>query len=80
MIVTEYVPVEKMKQFHDILCATGGRYVRDPLELFGTFEVCYEPGDHAAQREAFDRCVTPIKEVRRDQWWRVLLRRVGLGR
>lgn len=64
MIVTEYVPSEKMGQFHEILCATGGRYLRDPLPLW--------------QREAWARCMTPIREVRRDQWWRVALRSCGL--
>lgn len=78
MIVTEYVPSEKMGQFHEILCATGGRYLRDPLPLWQRVEVHYEPGDYIAQREAWARCMTPIREVRRDQWWRVALRRCGL--
>jgi len=40
--------------------------------------VHYEPGDYKAQREAWARCVTPIREARRNQWWRVALRRCGL--
>lgn len=78
MKVAGYVPQEKMGQFHAILCATGGRYLRNPLLLYGGVEVHYEPGDYVAQLEAWTRCVTPIREVRRDQWWRRMLRRCGL--
>ena len=78
MQVTEYIPAEKLGQFHEILCATGGRYLRDPFQLWRRVEVHYEPGDYKSHREAWARCVTPIREVRRDQWWRVALRRCGL--
>lgn len=78
MIITEYIPDEKMQQFHEILCATGGRYLRKPFPLFKRVEVHYAPGDYKAQCEAWKRCVTPIIEVRKDQWWRVALRRCGL--
>lgn len=59
MKVTEYVPTEKMGQFHTILCATGGRYLRNPLPLRQHVKVYYEPGDYKAQCEAWERCVTP---------------------
>ena len=78
MQITEYVPADKLCQFHAILCATGGRYLRDPLPMWQRVQVHYEPGDYKAHREAWARCVTPIREVRRDQWWRVALRRCGL--
>ena len=80
MQVTEYVPVDKMSQFHAILCATGGRYLRNPLPLWNRVQVHYEPGDYVAQSEAWQRCNTPIREVLRNQWWRSVLRRCGLTR
>jgi hypothetical protein len=75
MQVTENIPAEKLEQFHEILVATGGRYLRNPFPLWSVVQVHYEPGDYAAQREAWARCVTPIREARRDQWWRKTLRR-----
>ena len=77
--VTEYIPADKMMQFHEILCSTGGRYIRNPLVLWDRVEVQYEPGDYKAHIEAWSTCVTPIREVRRDQWWRVILRRFWFG-
>ena len=78
MQITEYVPADKLCQFHAILCATGGRYLRDPLPMWQRVQVHYEPGDYKAHREAWARGVTPIREARRDQRWRVALRRCGL--
>lgn len=71
MIVTEYIPAEKLCQFHEILCATGGRYLRSPLLLGQRVKVHYEPGDYKAQCKAWRRCLTPIRETRRDKWRRV---------
>lgn len=78
MQCTEYIPIEKFQQFHRILCETGGRYVRNPLQLFETVEVCYVPGDYEKQAEAWARCNIQIRELYRNQWWRVLLRRCGI--
>lgn len=75
MTVTEYIPKEKFQQFHDILCSTGGRYLREPFTLFKTVEVHYEPGDYEAQCRAWAQCNTPVTEVRKDQRWRKVLRR-----
>lgn len=78
MIVTEYIQKERFAQFHNILCATGGRYLRNPFILFLHIEVCYEPGDYKAQCEAWKRCTTPIREKNKNQLWRVILRRIGI--
>ena len=78
MKITEYIPVEKMDQFHEILCATGGRYLRNPIQLWSRVEVHYEPGDYKAMTDAWSRCTTKINECRRDQWWRVVLRRLWI--
>jgi len=70
------VPAERIRQFHEILCATGGRYLRNPHKV-GSVVLCdYAPGDYKAQCEAWNRITTPIKEVRKDQWWRKLARRL----
>ena len=76
--VTEYISVEKIAQFHAIICSTGGRYISNPLLYGRRVFVSYEPGDYIAHAKAWARCVTPIREVRRNQWWRVVLRRIGL--
>ena len=76
--ITEYIPVVNIQQFHAILCSTGGRYLSNPFLLGRRVLVHYEPGDYIAHNDAWSRCVTPIRELRRDQWWRVALRRIGL--
>ena len=78
MIVTEYIPNKKMRQFHDILCSTGGRYLRNPFPMFSKVEVHYEPGDYIAHREAWTACNTPIREKIANQTWRKILRRMKL--
>lgn len=75
---TEYIPAEKFAQFHEILVATGGRYLRKPFPLWSHVEVHYEFGDYVAHQQAWMRCTTQIREVRRDQWWRKIMRRCGL--
>lgn len=75
MIATEYVPKDKFKQFHEILCATGGRYLSEPFTIYNVVQVNYEAGDYVAQSEAWIRCLTPIREVNKNQWWRIVLRR-----
>lgn len=78
MKVTEYIPPDKLVQFHEILCATGGRYLRNPFLNWDRVVVCYEPGDYVAQCEALVQRVTPIRDVRRYRWWHVELLRCGL--
>lgn len=77
-VFNESVPKAKYSQFHDILCATGGRYLANPLDCGDTVRVSYEPGDYRAQAEAWNRCTQPVLEVRKDQAWRRWLRRLGL--
>ena len=70
------IPKHKMRQFHEILCATGGRYTSNPRDCGDVMRVDYAPGDYKAQNEAWRRANTEIKEVRKDQWWRRVLRRM----
>lgn len=74
--ISEKIPFEKMNQFHEILCATGGRYIQNPIRLSDSYLVKYEAGDYASHQEAWRRCTTEITEVRRDQYWRTLIRKV----
>lgn len=76
MIITEYIKKEKFSQFYGILCATGGRYLRNPEPLFSSVAVYYEPGDYKTQCEMWVRCNVAIKEVNTTQWWRILVRRL----
>lgn len=81
VIVTGHrVPLAKLAQFHEILCATGGRYRGNPQHVGEEVVVNYEAGDYNAQCLAWHRCVTPVIEKRRDQPWRRLLRRLGMMR
>jgi len=69
------IPKDKMTQFHEILCATGGRYIEDPqfVKHENQYRVSYTPGKET--EKLWHRCLTEIKEVRKDQKWRIFLRR-----
>lgn len=75
---SERVAAEKFEQFHAILCATNGRYLDRPRLVGGCVIVSYEPGDHLAMQKAWETCVTPIVEIRSDQWFKKAFRRLFL--
>lgn len=79
MIVTKFVPREKFNRFHEILCVTGGRYVSNPTSSENFVMVCFEPGDMNKLNNLWEQANTHIVEVRKDQWWRKLLRRFGFN-
>ncbi len=79
MKITRSIPAEKLGQFHEILCATGGRYARNPLRFGQLVEVCFEPGDYEEMQRRWDRVTVDVTEVRKDQWWRRFLRRCGVS-
>jgi hypothetical protein len=71
-----FIPKEKFTQFHEVLCVTGGRYLANPLDCGEKIHVRYEHGiDH---EKLWNLYTCDITEIRRDQWWRVLLRKFGL--
>lgn len=76
---TDRIPIERFKQWHDIiLCSTGGRYITNPIRGVSGVYVVYKPGDHKKQCELYNRITTSIIEVRKDQKWRIFLRKIGI--
>lgn len=71
----ERVPSARFAAWHRILVATGGRYLSAPRECGDHLRVDYEPGDYVEQQKRCRDMFTPISELRRDQWWRRMLRR-----
>lgn len=77
-VSNEPVAINKMKQFHEILCATGGRYTSNPRLSGDVYRVDYTYEDIQAYKkfcDAWNQLNTSIVEIRRDQWWRKMLRR-----
>lgn len=74
-VFNERIPKEKFNDWHLLLCQTNGKYVRNPDVLDDVVIVCYEPGDYPKYLTGFRQLMTPIKEARRDQKWRKLIRR-----
>jgi hypothetical protein len=77
----EPVPKAKMSQFDEILKASGGRYIGNPQESHDCFRVNYEYDPEKGFDQRWDRVNRDVVEVRKDQWWRILGRRLlGLVR
>lgn len=74
-IHNESIPKEKMKMWHEILCATGGRYLENPRDCGEVMKVSYAPGDYKAQCDAWNIIITPIKEKRSDTKLKTYFRR-----
>jgi hypothetical protein len=70
------IPKEKMKQWHEILCATGGRYLSNPIDCGDVMRVSYAPGDYVKQSLAWNIVSTPIKEIRSDGLFKTLINRI----
>lgn len=76
MQITEFIPANKIGAFNDVLVATGGRYLQNPLIMGNKALVKYEPGDQYKHLEMWNYITKPIIEKRSDQWWKILLRRI----
>jgi len=70
------IPKHKFKQFHEILCATGGRYLGTPRTVGDVVKVDYEYGDYEAFYKAWKLCNQDVKEVYSDKGWNKILRRL----
>lgn len=78
-VYNEGVPAGKMGQFHEILCACGGRYrgnPRDCAKSEGCYRVDYSYDPASGFGEKWGRCLTDYREVRKDQAHRRLFRRL----
>ena len=64
-IHSQRIPAAKMKQFHEILCATGGRYMRNPRLLGEDYLVDYKPGDYVSMCSMWQSVTTAIVETRK---------------
>lgn len=78
-VYNDRIPKHKLSQFDEILKATGGRYLSNPRfsRHDDCFRVDYIPGETTSQ--TWSRCLEDVGEVRKDQWWRKLLRRMKVG-
>ena len=74
------IPANKLGQFHEVLCACGGRYRGNPRDCTkheGVYRVDYSYDPTTGFDARLRRCIEDVREVRRDQWWRRLLRRLA---
>ncbi len=80
--ISEFIPRRKMCQFHAIIKACGGRYSGNPFEMGDSVSVRYVYDSVEGLKkhdECWRRVTQDVIEVRKDQWWRKRLRRLGLG-
>jgi len=70
------IPNHKFKQFHEILCVTGGRYLGTPRITPDGVRVDYEFGDYESHIKAWRLCNQDIKEVYSNKVWNKVLRRL----
>lgn len=75
-VYNHQIPFKKLKQFHTVLCNAGGFYLANPTYLKDTVLVSYDHGDYEAFFKEWRVLTEDIREVRKDQWWRKMLRRV----
>jgi len=67
------IPKAMMRQFHEILCATGGRYTSNPRDCGGVMRVDYVPGDYNAQSAAWQKATREAEEACGGQAWKRVL-------
>lgn len=66
--VNTQIPSERFKQFHEILCETGGRYLSNPRLSGDHIIVHYQPGDYEKEQHVYRMVTTPIVETNRAAW------------
>ncbi len=83
--VTMKILGNKVKQFHEIVCATGGRYTKNgsPAKSFDSDNsykatVEFDSSGYAEFNRRWSQCVTPIIEV--DSPWYKRIFRMFKGR
>jgi len=78
LVHNEPIPANKINQFHEILCATGGRYIGEPIYQVNLkqYRVSYKPGNYANQSKMWKQATTSIREVDSRQWWKKVIRKI----
>lgn len=74
--VADKIPSHKYNQFHEILCAHGGRYLSTPTLIGDNVYVNYEIEDYTEMCRAWSTCITPIREINLEQRWIRLARKI----
>jgi hypothetical protein len=74
-IYDQPIKANQMAKFHETLCSTGGRYLRNPMHEDGSdiIRVSYEPGDYVEQCRLWKLYTTEIKESTRKSFLQRLL-------
>lgn len=78
----EYVSRYKFKKFHTLLSEFGGYYQSNPVIFSDSVSVHYGFVDIEQYNKfckAWRMCTEDVVEVRKDQWWRILLRKLGFN-
>lgn len=73
------IPLSHFQTFHELLCHCGGRYLANPRQVDDHVRVSYTVEDYPGMSAGWLRVTTVIREVRRNQRWRVILRRLGFS-
>ena len=74
--VTDKIQSNKYMQFHEILCAHGGRYLSTPTLIGDKVYVNYEIEAYSEMNSDWMTCITPIHEVNLEQSWVKLARKI----
>lgn len=76
----QVIQKDKFGVFHSLICEFGGTYTCNPIISSDDVIVYYEFSDVSKYNEflqAWFSQTQDVVEIRKDQWWRVLLRRLG---
>lgn len=76
IVVTDRIPVEQFGKLHQVICATGGRYLQTVVHNDRYVYVHYEIGDVEQHQRMWRQLTTPIKEVRSDGRLQTIWRRI----
>ncbi len=79
MIIKTRIDNFKMKQFQEIMIASGGRYIIDPFQEGNIWRVEFDPGNYRLFNASWESATVDIIEIRKDQLWRRIFRRYCLG-
>ena len=84
-ITNSPIPDGRLTLFDQILKDCGGRYLSNPIDApdqWGRYRVIYEYDNSTKANEharRWNQLTTDVREMRTDQWWRKLIRRIKLA-